>query len=265
MIFTNKENGDGSAITVYVANETVKERLLAADTAAKDYGGYKIKILGAVNESDSVADIDEALAGGEYVSVTNDLSFNASTTTANSGYGATGVKVAGGVLDGNGNTINVTGANGTWDCAVNTTGGTIQNATISGAMRGIFMGGADADVYINNVVFKDVVYTFNSDGGNKNFGVYLTNCVMNGWTSFSDVHKEVIFTSCSFGEGSGYAYCRPYNDASFVGCNFEKGYVIDASRADEITFIGCYYDGTLITAENVASLGLFSGNNYVIK
>jgi len=45
MIFTNKENGDGSAITVYVANETVKERLLAADTAAKDYGGYKIIVM----------------------------------------------------------------------------------------------------------------------------------------------------------------------------------------------------------------------------
>lgn len=48
MIFTNKENGDGSAITVYVANETVKERLLAADTAAKDYGGYTIVVAGAV-------------------------------------------------------------------------------------------------------------------------------------------------------------------------------------------------------------------------
>ncbi|MBQ4073779.1 MAG: leucine-rich repeat protein [Clostridia bacterium] len=44
MIFTTKENGDGSAITIYVANETVKGRLLAADTAAKDYGGYKIEI-----------------------------------------------------------------------------------------------------------------------------------------------------------------------------------------------------------------------------
>ena len=44
MIFTNKESGDGTAITVYVANEAVKERLLAADTAAKDYGGYKIVV-----------------------------------------------------------------------------------------------------------------------------------------------------------------------------------------------------------------------------
>ncbi len=44
MIFTNKENGDGSAMTIYVANETVKERLMAADTASKDYGGYNIVI-----------------------------------------------------------------------------------------------------------------------------------------------------------------------------------------------------------------------------
>lgn len=53
MIFTNKENGDGSAITVIVMNETVKERLLAADTAAKDYNGYTIVVAeGITTEED---------------------------------------------------------------------------------------------------------------------------------------------------------------------------------------------------------------------
>ena len=43
-IFTNYDTGNGSAITVYVANETVKERLMAADSAATNYGGYTIII-----------------------------------------------------------------------------------------------------------------------------------------------------------------------------------------------------------------------------
>ena len=51
MIFTNKEDGNGSAITVYVANAIVKERLLAADTASKDYGGYKI-VIGSYQQVD---------------------------------------------------------------------------------------------------------------------------------------------------------------------------------------------------------------------
>ena len=82
-----------------------------------------------------------------------DITVSANETNANSGYGATGVKVDGSVLDGKGNTLTVTNAGGTWDCVVNTTGGTIKNLTVKGAMRGIFMGGASSDLYIDNVVF----------------------------------------------------------------------------------------------------------------
>ena len=264
MIFTNKENGDGSAITVYVPNETVAEALRANDTAAKDYGGYKLvygdssPVVNPETEG-AVTELDTALVGGKDVILVGDMTFKASETTANSGYGATGVKVNGGVLDGNGNTLKVTGAGATWDCAINVTGGTIKNLTVAGAMRGIFMGGATGDVYIENVNISSCIYTFNSDGGNKNYGVYLTGCTLNGWTSFSDVHKEVVFTDCSFGSGSGYAFCRPYNDAKFVNCVFAEGYKFDTAYASALVFENCYYGDTLITEENAAEL--FFGSN----
>lgn len=182
-----------------------------------------------------------------------DITLSAGETNANSGYAATGVKVSNGaVLDGRGNTLTVEDANSTWACCVAVTGGTIKNLTVAGAMRGIFMPGADGDVYIDNVIFKDVVYTFNSDAGNKNYGVYISNCTINGWTSHSDVHKEVVYTNCSFGEGNSYAYCRPYGPTSFIGCDFEAGFAIDARG--EVTFENCRLDGVQLTSGNIGDL-----------
>lgn len=184
-----------------------------------------------------------------------DIDLSAGETNANSGYGATGVLVANGaVLDGQGNTLTVEDANGTWDCAINAKSGTIKNLTVKGAMRGIFMGSADGDIYIDNVTFTDVIYTFNSDGGNKNYGVYLSNCVINGWTSHSDVHKEVVYTNCKFGEGCGYAFCRPYGPTVYENCDFSTDMQFDTTQQSNIVFRNCTYGGVKITAENAASL-----------
>ncbi len=204
------------------------------------------------------ASLDELISGGDAI-LSDDLQINVSETTANSGYGKTGVEVNnGGVLDGNGNTLTVNDANGTWDCAVSPKNGTIKNLTVNGAFRGIFMGGATGDVYIDNVVIDKVCYTFNSDGGSKDYGVYISNSTLNGWTSYSDVHKEVVFTNCNFGKGTGgyqYAFCRPYNASVFKNCVFEEGFEFDTTKNDNIVFINCYYGETLITAENAATLG----------
>ncbi len=208
----------------------------------------------------TAAELNDAITDGDDVVLSGDLTFSASETTSNSGYGATGVTVDNGaVLDGNGNTLTVNGANGTWDSAVNPKSGTVKNLTVNGAFRGIFMGSATGDVYIDNVIIDKVCYTFNSDGGSKDYGVYISNSTLNGWTSFSDVHKEVVFTNCTFGMGTGsykYAFCRPYNSPTvFENCVFEVGYEFDTSKTSDITFENCYYGDTLITAENAATLG----------
>ena len=217
-------------------------------------------------EVDAVADSAEdlnALSGDTktVLLMTEDLEIAASETTANSGYGATGVSVKNGsVFDGNGNTITVNDANGTWDCAINPQNGTVKNLTVNGAFRGIFMGSStNGDVFIDNVVIDNVCYTFNSDGGDKNYGVYISNSTLNGWTSFSDVHKEVIFKNCKFGKGSGgysYAFCRPYNACVFENCEFAEGYEFDTSKQTSIVFKNCTYEGVKITAENAATLAL---------
>lgn len=201
------------------------------------------------------ATLEEAVAAagaGETVEFNCDVTINANNSN---GYGATGVRVTDGmILAGNGNTLTVKGANTTWDSAINPTNGTIKDLTVAGAFRGIFMGGATGDVYIDNVTFQDVVYTFNSDGGNENYGVYISNSTLNGWTSFSKVHKEVVFTDCEFGMGSGYAFCRPYNACVFEDCEFSTDMKFDTTQATEIVFKNCTYGGVKITAENAASL-----------
>ena len=192
----------------------------------------------------------------ENTNFASNITLAADQTNANSGYGATGVAVTNGaVLNGQGHTLKVTKAGGTWDCAINAQSGTIKNMTVSGAMRGIFMGGANGDVYIDNVVFSGVIYTFNSDGGNKDFGVYISNCTINGWTSHSDVHKEVVYTNCSFGEGSGYAFCRPYGPTVFENCEFSQDFGFDTQKSSSIVFKNCTHNGVKITAENAATLG----------
>lgn len=211
------------------------------------------------NKTNSASDVSDTLTEGGTVTLTNDVTWNTNNTTANSGYGATGVTVTNGaVLDGNGKTLTVTGANSTWDCAIDADAGTIKNLTVNGSFRGIFMGGASGDVRIDNVTLDKVCYTFNSDAGSKDYGVYITNSTLNGWTSYSDVHKEVVFTNCNFGKGTGgyqYAYCRPYNASVFENCTFAEGFEFDASKTSDIVFKNCYYGDTLITATNAATLG----------
>ena len=233
--------------TIYVANAEMKAYL--ESTLA--YKNQFTIVAPTVPETGAAA--DEALRNGENVSLASDLIFSAKDTE-DTGYGKVGLNVNGSVLNGNGHTITANDAWATWDCTISAVSGTIKNATISGAMRGIFMPGANGDVYINNVTFDNVIYTFNSDAGNKNYGVYISNTILNGWTSFSDVHKEVVFTNCSFGEGNGYAFCRPYNACVFENCEFSTDMEFDTTKQANIVFKNCTYGGVKITAENAASL-----------
>ena len=180
-----------------------------------------------------------ALNAGKSVRFLNDITVAATK----GGYNKAGIlQNKAQTIDGNGYTLTVTGAGATWDCAIYTNGGTIKNLTVAGAMRGIFTAGTSANLHIKNVTFKNVIYTFNSDGGNNNYGVYVSNSVVNGWTSHSDVHKEVVYTNCSFGEGSGYKFCRPYGKTSFVNCTFCPGYTVDKSQTTDITFENCTFE-----------------------
>lgn len=274
----NKKDADRATTTILIYGGTFKNFNPAnngAEGANTNFvaEGYKSLESGdnyvvVADNIDAVAadatELNDALKAGDNVVMVEDVTIE--TTTESNGYGNTGIYVKDGqVFDGNGNTLSVPGATTTWASAIATTGGTIKNVTITAGFRGIFMPGATTDVYIDNVVIggNGLVYTFNSDAGNKNYGVYISNSTLNGWTSHSDVHKEVVYTNCYFGEGSGYAFCRPYGPTSFVGCAFEAGFEVDARG--KITFENCTIGGVALTAENLATLVTSNTVNATVK
>ena len=205
---------------------------------AAPYGIYTINGCTPVSTADELV---AALAAGKGVYLLNDITVAATK----GGYDKAGIlQNKAQTIDGGGHTLTVTGAGATWSCAIYTNGGIIRNLTVAGAMRGIFTAGQSSDLHIENVEFKNVIYTFNSDGKMpaNPFGVYVSNSTVNGWTSHSDMHTEVVYTDCTFGEGSGYAYCRPYGKTAFVNCTFSAGYSIDKSKTTELTFTDCIWE-----------------------
>lgn len=206
----------------------------------------------ALESAGAAEDILATLAKGYSVQLESDVTIKASLSNA---YGATGINVHNGqTIDGAGHTLTVTGAGGTWDSAINTTGGVIKNLTVKGAFRGIFVNHTSTyseKVILENVIIDGPVYTISCDQG-MNQGLEATGSEFYGWTSYAGTIGTVLFTDCIFGEGSGYAFCRPYAPTSFVGCEFEAGYKLDAAAA--VTFKNCTLNGEAITAENLATL-----------
>ena len=223
----------------------------------------------AESTADEVATYEELVealkADNANIIMTADIE---ATATEATGYGKAGIVLnKGDVLNGNGKKLTINGADATWDCAIAMLGGEVKNLSVEGAFRGIFMPGANGDVKIDNVTLDKVCYTFNSDGGSKDYGVYISNTTLNGWTSYSDVHKEVVFTNCNFGKGTGayqYAYFRPYQETTFESCNFDEGYEFDTSKTDDnsLEFNDCKYAEEPISSDNNDMF--FNGGKVVI-
>ena len=181
-------------------------------------------------------------------------------------YGTTGINIKNGqTLDGNGYTLDIKGAGGTWDSGINTTGGLIKNIKVTGSFRGIFINHNSThseQVVLENVIIDGTTYTISCDQG-MNQTLKATKSTFNGWTSYAATLGSAKFINCNFGEGNGYAYCRPYAPTTFTGCVFEEGYQMDAQAA--VTFENCYIGETLITAENLATLVTSNTSNASVK
>ena len=194
-----------------------------------------------------------ALENGENVFFANDIKIEPANMS--NAYGTTGINVKNGqAIDGGNHTLNIQGAGGTWDSGINTTGGLIKNLTVTGSFRGIFINHNSTHsekVVLENVTIDGTVYTISCDQG-TNQGFEATNSTFNGWTSYAATLGSVAFTGCSFGEGNGYAFCRPYAPTEFVGCAFEAGFEMDP-RA-EVTFKNCTIGGVALTTDNLSTL-----------
>ena len=204
----------------------------------------------------AVADADGLVAtleNGENVLLENDVKIDPAGMS--NAYGTTGINVKNGqTIDGGGNTLDIKGAGGTWDSGINTTGGIIRNITVTGSFRGIFINHNSTHsekVVLENVIIDGTTYTISCDQG-TNQGLDAINSTFNGWTSYAATLGEAKFVNCNFGEGNGYAYCRPYAPTEFIGCEFEAGYTVDPRAA--VTFENCTLNGVEITEDNIADL-----------
>ena len=230
-----------------------------AEKAAEWFGGIKVPtVVGTADE------LVAALENGEDVVLTDDIKIDPANMS--NAYGKTGINVKNGqTIDGNGNTLDIKGAGGTWDSGINTTGGLIKNITVTGSFRGIFINHNSTHsetVVLENVTIDGTVYTISCDQGmNQNFEAY--NSTFNGWTSYAATLGNAKFVDCSFGEGRGYAFCRPYAPTTFVGCDFEAGFKMDPNAA--VTFENCTIDGVALTKDNLATLVTSNIANATVK
>ncbi len=213
-----------------------------------------------------VADADtlvETLENGGNVLMTDDVTIDPAGMS--NAYGTTGINVKNGqTIDGGGNVLDIAGAGGTWDSGISTTGGIIRNIKVTGSFRGIFINHNSTHsekVVLENVIIDGTTYTISCDQG-MNQGLEAINSTFNGWTSYAGTLGEARFVSCSFGEGNGYAFCRPYAPTEFVGCNFEAGFTVDPLAA--VTFENCTIGGVALTEDNIATL-VTSTNNVTVK
>jgi len=195
----------------------------------------------------------EALESGKDVVLNDNIKIDPASMS--NAYGTTGINVKNGqTIYGNGNTLDIKGAGGTWDSGINTTGGLIKDLTVTGSFRGIFINhnsDHSEPVVLENVTIDGTTYTISCDQGkNQNFEAF--DSTFNGWTSYAATIGNARFENCKFGRGGGYAYCRPYAPTEFVGCEFEAGYTLDARAT--VIFTDCTIGGVPLTSENLDEL-----------
>lgn len=192
------------------------------------------------------------------------------------------MKVAG-TLDGNGHTLfaEATPAN---NGMIRPTGtATVKNVNIDGkgvrttddkSIRGIYIT-TNGTYVIENVKILNCGYAFNAQTSAQS-SLKVSKSTFEGWSSYdldgtvnvTDVLAE--FTDVNFTRGT-YAklvddqgnllkngWLRPYNSTILTNCTFEEGYTIDLGQlvaGGTVKFVNCTYGTTVITADNIATLG----------
>lgn len=204
-------------------------------------------------------ELTTALGAGETVVLATDV-----VTTEN-------IVMNGGSLNGNGNTVNGAEITERVNCAITSTGGTVENLNIIGAPRGLGTGSSgqyllSEDLIVNNVYIDEGTYAINIGGGNGH-QLLVSDSTLYGWSSYSGL-SLAVFEGCTFGQGqTDYAYLRAYDATDFIDCQFEEGFKLGVNSSGfengegfTITLTNCYYGNRLITAENFAESLTESGS-----
>ena len=269
MIFTNLENGDGHEITIQVENEVIKDRLIAADGAATNYGGYTIKcrMTSDIEEGGSAVEglfKDEA-TGALYAYNQNayEAALSSKATEINVMPGTYTFKTTGldstktvicaegtvfegsSSLDMKGATvIGATFSNENGNAVGGTINGTLKDCTFTGS-NGLRWCYAGDTVVFENCVFDGDVYGAHFDGGaNK---AIFRNCTFSGFNAFGEALEMLTLENCTFKANgrSSYNGINLHGNTELTGCTF----VFDGSASTEwvdlcknnktVTFTNC--------------------------
>ncbi len=256
---------EGAPVDIYHDNEKIATGYVEGNTITYDalhFCEVSVKKYDATKVS-TADELIKALEEGENVLLTKDIKIDPASMS--NAYGTTGINIKNGqAIFGANHTIDIKGAGGTWDSGINTTGGLIRDLTVTGSFRGIFINHNSSHsekVVLENVILDGTTYTISCDQG-TNKGLEAINCTFKGWTSYAATLGNAKFVDCTFGKGNGYAYCRPYAQTDFVGCEFESGFTMDPRAA--VTFEKCTIGGVALTNENLATL-VTSNSNTTIK
>ena len=128
-----------------------------------------------------------------------------------------------------------------------------DNVKVTNAFRGIQFWQLSGNAVIRNSVIDVPGYTIGIDAVSADSTLTVEGTTLNGWTSFTSGIKLATFKDCKFGFNT-YAYCRPYSDTVFEGCEFTDGegasnaFKVNAGGTEniEISFKNC----THCTAES---------------
>ena len=199
------------------------------------------------------------------------------------------LSIANGVFDGANNTVSITE---TSDSKLTTTvfgflcpngNVTVKDVTIDGnnakrtnskgdqaGVRAIYIDKAGT-YNLENVKIQNAAYALNVNTSSA-VTLNISNSELQGWTSYGS-STTATFTNVDFTVGAYYTtntyssndngLFRPQGNTVLTDCNFAEGFYLDlgsVKAGNTVKLDNCKYNGTLITADNIQSLGFI--DNY---
>lgn len=242
MIFTCYDTGDGTGIVIYVPNDEIKARLLAADSAATTYGGYTIECEQTAENGVYTDENNNTYAYASNDDTLNDAIVNgADTVYLSSGTYIIPDSAQGKTLTfvGNGDTVIATQDDGSYE-------------------------GCDYSLDGATAVFENIVINTNSATytGYARLNATYNNCTINGTYT---LYGSSVFNNCTFNvTGDVYnIWTWGAPTATFNGCTFNsdgKALLLYGTENTKLTLNGCTFNDKGGLSDLKAAIEI--GNDY---
>ena len=230
--------------------------IIGGITYTMNEDGTKTYTTSETTELSDLAAMTKEVEAGDTIILNADVSGDAATTAP---YGNKyGVKLDGGILDGNGNELSIECYGD--DYGIMTSGGTIKNLKIEDGCRAVMIMYPTENVILDNVNIggDGVLYPINTgEEGSNPVKLIVTNSVLAGWTSYGDgVISSASFTNVTFKQGTYYnniygRVLKPYANTILTDCKFMEHMNLDLSAlvtGNTVTIKNCTVNGQEVNA-----------------